>query len=379
MSWHHLFNWLPSRSSRRTRRAPTPVLPWHFVRPRLERLESRIVPVVVTPFTPVFSANVTGDIAITGNTLETASTVNNPGRTATDVTNAQNGTGFNDNNDWNMAYVNVNTTTPGLFDSSTAALNLPTGATVLFAGLYWLGDSTGAPNAALRSQVLFSTPTSGGSFTTINGTIVGDSSAVTPAVAPAGANYEGYANVTSLVQDAGNGNYTVAKVQSALGTNLYAGWSLVVAYQAPGAAPRNLTIFNGYATVGASDPPLNIPISGFIAPPSGTVTAEVGVVAGEGDLGITGDSMELNGKNLSDALNAATNFFDSVISNQGVYITAKNPNYVDQLGFDAKIVNVPSGVIANSATSATVTLTTSGDGYFPGVVTTSIPCTRRTW
>src|SRR5262249_34702852 len=97
-----------------------------------------------------------------------------------------------------------------------------------------------------------------------------------------------------------------------------------------------------------------------------------GVVAYEGDLGTTGDSMALNNTKLSDAANPAGNFLDSVISNQGVLVTAKNPNYANQMGFDAKVVNVPSGVIKNGDTGATITFSTSGDGYFPGVFTTAI-------
>ncbi|HEY7428392.1 MAG TPA: isopeptide-forming domain-containing fimbrial protein, partial [Gemmataceae bacterium] len=375
MNWHPLFNWLPSRSARRMKRAQTPVPPWRFVVPRLERLESRIAPAVVTPFTPIFSQNATGDIAVVGNTLETASTVNNPGRTQADVTAAQNGTGANvNNNNWNMAYVDVDND-PTTFNSSQAALNLPAGATVLFAGLYWGSVTTTPAQAAARNTVKFSTPTSGG-YVSLTGTTIGST---TFTGAPSGTIYESFANVTSLVQAAGNGTYEVANVQAALRdaqgnleAGTYAGWSLVVAYSAPGAPARNLTVFNGFAAQASTDPALNIPISGFVAPPAGPVNAKVGVVAYEGDRGTTGDSMALNGKQLSDAATPANNFFDSGISNLGVLQTAKNPNFVNQMGFDAKVVNAPSGAIPNSATSATITLTTSGDGYFPGVVTTAI-------
>src|SRR5262249_24411860 len=118
--------------------------------------------------------------------------------------------------------------------------------------------------------------------------------------------------------------------------------------------------------------PLNIPISGFVAPPAGTVNSEVSVVAAEGDLGLTGDSMQMNGTTLSNAVNPANNFFNSTISNLGVPVTAKSPNFTNQLGFDADSVQVPSGVIPNGATGATVTLTTVGDTYFPGAVATTI-------
>jgi uncharacterized repeat protein (TIGR01451 family) len=203
----------------------------------------------------------------------------------------------------------------------------------------------------------------------LTGSVVGS---ITDPGSPTGTIYEGFANVTSLVQAAGGGSYQVGNVQATPESGSYAGWALVAVARIPGAPARNLTVFNGFAVQGASDPPLNVPITGFIAPPAGPVNVKVGVAAYEGDLAITGDSMAINGKLLSDGLNPANNFFDSVISHQGVLETAKSPNYVNQLGFDAKFVNAPAGAIPNSATSATITFSTSGDGYFPGVFTTSI-------
>src|SRR5262249_33963301 len=71
---------------------------------------------------------------------------------------------------------------------------------------------------------------------------------------------------------------------------------------------------------------------------------------------------------LSDAQHPATNFFDSRISRDGVLFTAKNPNYPNQLGVDSAFSDV-SGDVGNSATSATIRVTTSGDQYLPGVIT----------
>ena len=67
---------LPHRPANETREAA--FASWRFVRPRLERLEGRTAPAVVTPFTPVFSANVSGDIAIIGNTSPTRATSASP-------------------------------------------------------------------------------------------------------------------------------------------------------------------------------------------------------------------------------------------------------------------------------------------------------------
>ena len=68
---------------------------------------------------------------------------------------------------------------------------------------------------------------------------------------------------------------------------------LVVAYQAPGLPLRNLTVFDGYASINSGDNPVTGSISGFVTPPVGAVNAKVGVVAYEGDRGLTGDSMSL--------------------------------------------------------------------------------------
>src|SRR5690349_16718707 len=92
---------------RRRGAAPFRHAPLRF-RPLLERLEDRLSPAIVTPFAVRYSVNTTGDTVILGNTLETASTTGNSGRTQQDVTNAQNGTGsFVNNNDWNTVYVDM--------------------------------------------------------------------------------------------------------------------------------------------------------------------------------------------------------------------------------------------------------------------------------
>ncbi|MFM8495996.1 MAG: isopeptide-forming domain-containing fimbrial protein, partial [Planctomycetia bacterium] len=150
---------------------------------------------------------------------------------------------------------------------------------------------------------------------------------------------------------------------------------LVVAYRAPGELARNLTAFDGYASVNDDDPDVTMTISGFKAPPSGPVNATLGFITYEGDLGYKGDQVFFDGGRgpvrLSDAANPPTNFFNSTISNRGSLVATKDPNYVNQLGFDADLV-AANGVIANSATSATIRLTTNDETYYPGVVTSAI-------
>src|SRR5262249_37794038 len=92
----------------------------------------------------------------------------------------------------------------------------------------------------------------------------------------------------------------------------------------------------------------------------------------EGDRGLTGDSLKLDTTTLSDASNPLDNFFNSSISSGGVDVSktdpTKDPKFVNQLGFDAVLVNA-NGVLGNRGTSASITLQTAKDQYFPGVVT----------
>ena len=119
---------------------------------------------VARAFTPRFTATMTGDIVFIGNTIMTCSSdtvtpgVLNPANCAA----AQSGALPKWNNNFTMVHVDDDgdITT---FNSSSATLTLPPGATVRFAGLYWGADSTkgggsnpyvtNAPNAANRGLV----------------------------------------------------------------------------------------------------------------------------------------------------------------------------------------------------------------------------------
>ena len=310
-------------------------------------------------FTARFSANANGDVAVVGNTLESCQS------TVTDCANARAGLGtLLNNNNFVMARVNVDATT---VDSSSARLALPVGAQVLFAGLYYGGRTTAgtggkaAPDSspAGLSKVDFRSPGSPG-FDRLTAA-VDQSSEVTGA-------YGAFVDVTGQVQRAGSGVYTVANVQSATGEDRYAGWALAVAYEAAGEAPRNLTVFDGLQSVTQSKPAVTIPVSGFQTPLTGPVRTKLGFVAYEGDRGLSGDSATLDGKALSDRVTPANNFFNSAISTGGQNVTNKTPDYVNQLGFDAKLVGI-DGFLANGATSATIALRTSSDQYLPQVIT----------
>jgi uncharacterized repeat protein (TIGR01451 family) len=142
----------------------------------------------------------------------------------------------------------------------------------------------------------------------------------------------------------------------------------VVAYHDQTLPARNLTVFDGYQTVNGANPTVNIPVSGFVTPLSGPVQTTLGFVAYEGDRGMVGDTARLDATTLTDAVNPATNFFNSTISYHGSLVTSKVPDYPNQLGFDTDLMDA-SGLLANGATSATIQVHTGGETFLPGVIT----------
>ncbi len=300
---------------------------------------------IVRAFTPRVSANQSGDITLIGNTLMSCSGGGS-------CTNGRNGTGGNINdNDFSMQYVDIDGD-GSTFSSSTANLTLPVGATVTWAGLYWGGESANA----LRISCLFGTPVA--AYATLTATQLDRT----------GNDYMGFRDVTALVQAGLSGTYRVANVYSNPGSaDKHAGWSLVVMYRDATQSPRNLVVFDGFGAVSTATN-INMTVSGFLTPPAGVVNTRLGVVAFEGDLGYTGDAFQLNGTSLTDARNPVNNFFNSTISALGAHVTNKNPNYLNQLGFDIDLVSA-NGLLANSATNAAIRLTSSNDVYYPGVVT----------
>jgi uncharacterized repeat protein (TIGR01451 family) len=314
-----------------------------------------------------------GAITLIGNTLlSCVQGTQNPPTTCISTVPV-NGTGatganLNDNN-YNMAYVNTVGGT-GIFNSSTATLTRPAGASVLWAGLYWSGETVAAtggsapPNAAIKNQVKFSTPASGG-FQTVTANQLD----TTAGIGGNGSGFSGFADVTTLVQAGGSGIYAVGNLQAATGQNRYGGWALIVVLRNPSLPLRDMTVFDGYLEISTTS--LSNTVSGFRTPATGAFSTAVGAVAFDGDLGSTGDAMRLNGVALSDATNPANNFYNSTISILGVNLAARNPNFVDTLGVDADVINT-SGILPNGATSATVDfVATSGDTYFTDVLTFS--------
>src|SRR3954470_23748662 len=181
-----------------------------------------------------FGANDTGDITLAANTLMSC-----PGscvqRDA--AANPSSNSKYN-NNDWNMVRVDADGDPATTLNSSTATLDLPAGAKVLFAGLYWgaktdAGTGGSGADATKRGDAKLKVP--GDSYAAVTASNIDDNT---------DSAYHAFANVTSRVAPAGSGGYAVGDVQAATGAYRYAGLALVVAYHDDDAPTRNLTIFD---------------------------------------------------------------------------------------------------------------------------------------
>ena len=277
----------------------------------------------------------------------------------------------------------------GTFNSSTADLNLPGCSQVLFAGLYWAADQGTSGTDSTWMTAGFNTIKlkipGAASYQTLTSTQTNRHSL---AWSTAGFNHTGYLcfkDITSLVNATNaNGTYTAADVIGPIGIgNACGGWTIVIAYSNPSLQPRNLTVFDGSVVINLGDPAVDVNISGFLTPPSGPVSCELGVVIYDGDRGSTDAfAFKQNGAasfydmaTVAVPLNGAADAWNSKISYKGVVVTTRNPAFQNTLGFDAPIFDLPNTAnaqLSNSQTAATIRFSSPSENYFVHVLTTSI-------
>ncbi|MCC1484564.1 T9SS type B sorting domain-containing protein [Winogradskyella immobilis] len=317
------------------------------------------------PFTPRFNEDLKGDIVLIGNNIL------GPDNNA-----------FNDNtvfnHNVNMRYIDIDGD-PTTYSSSSADLDIPNSGCyqIIYAGLYWSAVTNGPESI---TDVKFRGPTGG--YNDVSGTIIYEANGVSVD----GGNsfsYACFADVTDIVRNLGTdlGTYTVANVSSAEGetatftpfngTGYSAGWSLFVVYEDPVLPGKSITSFDGFSaiSVAGGNPQLDIPVSGFrTIPAPAPVRANFAFATIEGDNPIPGDGLSLNGVSLSTVDRPVDNFFNSSVTQlNATPVNNRMPNSTNTLGFDTGVMAVPNpnnSVIANDATSATISLETSGDTYF---------------
>lgn len=330
--------------------------------------------IAIAPFTVGYHTQINGGITFAQNSSLTCTSVRDTGATdAAGCTAARAASGtLTNNNNWIMGYVDVDGD-PTTFNSSSSQLVLPAGAQVQHAALYWGARRKGAngkPNVSVPfDRVQLQAPGAPGYVE-----VVADRVIAPPASKYSDLPYQATADVTALVQSAGAGTYTVADLAAALGSDRYAGWTLAVVYVDPRKPLRDITLFEGLTVIQQGSPQDTITVSGFTAPVAGPVDATVGLVAYDGDRASTGDKASLNGVPLGSDVSPANNYFNSTVDTFGTYVETRDPSYRNNLGYDVKVASA-TGIIPNSATSAQVAVSTSGETVYVGLITTRIDLT----
>jgi uncharacterized repeat protein (TIGR01451 family) len=339
----------------------------------LSSVDSPANAIVIKPFTASYNAQINGGVVFAqNNSLSCDGTLADGTQDPRGCTNTKNGgTSLTTNNAWRMKHVDIDND-PQTFNSSTSQLSLPQDATVVFAALYWgarLKGTNGLANAAATyDRVKFRTP---GSSTYVDVVAQPNNITVSPSTLGVGEPYQAKAIVTDLVKAAGAGNYTVANLAAGLGVDRYAGWTLAVVFQDPSRPLRDITLFDGLVNVRANDQPETITISGFTVPVQGAVDATVGLVAYDGDRGNTGDFADFNTSRLASSVSPANDYFNSTIDTFGQDVLTRSPADQNTLGFDVKVADA-TGLIANSDTSAKITVGTKGESVLVGLISTRI-------
>ncbi len=259
-------------------------------------------------------------------------------------------------------------------NSSSGVLDLPAGAQVLYAELIWSGSYS------FYSEITGKQPDGPVTFTTPLGETFQISAdphtaqnaitpsyecpgpTPTPCTCPCG-NYVRSADVTSIVQEALDGTYTVGAIAGTVNkgddTHNAANWSLAVIYHHPNMFTYNMTLFIGceQASYTTNQPAT---VTGFCVPPSGNVNGRIFVTATEADANKTGDTLLFgktlpltNANRLSGGNNPITNFFASQVNTLLPLSVDANTGKLIAIGSSQLDTRGSYGTYNNNASSGT--------------------------
>jgi large repetitive protein len=246
----------------------------------------------------------------------------------------------------------------GLMASSSAVLNLEPTQTLVSAHLYWAAPWVNA---------------GGGDFNvTLNGTPVVASRDffLTTNLSGNTLNFFGaYADVTAIVSATGNGTYTFSDLDVdmfATGTcnnaTDFGGWAIYIIYEDPSLLQNQISLFDGFEFVSATNPSLNITLTGIEV--ASDELSKIGFLAWEGDAELAnGESLIIEGILISDPpLNPANNAFNSTNSYTGS---------AESFNMDLDFYNL-EGIITPGNNTIEINLTSNQDFVIVHNIITSV-------
>lgn len=330
----------------------------------------------------VYSDNIKGGATIFGNTLTHIVNSNGNADTAKMNNNRANGNSTYGNDNSNIRYVDVDGSTgdgSGTRNSSSADLSLPAGTnTIKLARLYWgarvkKSDFDISQSANQKIKIRFG---NAGAYTEFTAAQLDKNTTGTGNNAIS--QYQAYADVTSFIQANGTGTYSAGNVAASVGSvssgGNYAGWCIVVVYENLNINYNSVRVYDGFQQVysGGSSLISSVTLTGLNVP-SGALydrDAKMGAMVWEGDANLKLDYLKINGTNFQNGLNAIDNPWNGTITDTGVHVTTKSPNYTNQMGIDIDQFFVGAGYgIQPGDTTVQLEFGTEADQYFPGLFT----------
>src|SRR5262249_22034867 len=155
---------------------------------------------------------------------------------------------------------------------------LPNGATVAYARIYW--SSTVVEDMSNNSSIIIDRPGSGG-FTQTIAALSNDIQAALGA-------FQATADITDLVQTHGAGVYRrsgsngfpKSTMVDHPTDNNYAAWTIVVIYKRDTDPVRNLAVYDGLTLISPNIPSI-LNLTGFAVPPGGSTDSKLAVIGYE--------------------------------------------------------------------------------------------------
>ena len=342
-------------------------------------------------FHNIFSAQMKGEIKITGNTLQmpderyySSAYIDSYGLTGVG------GRGSSQNNNLYMGPLDKDSDSQTR-NSSSADVQIKAGAKIEKAFLVWGGSSAPGESANEKGKTSGKTPQetplAANEDDVQKGPVI---KFKTPAmntyvtIQPVESNristykkdYTAYADVTELVQEGGAGTYWAGDLPLSTGYDTYGGWSLIIVFKDDSCSQNDLNVFFGHRIID-SKTTAEIQINNLMTPPTGPVHTSIGMVIWEGDQGGNGDYIEIakdaasTHRKIFDGLNSETNMASSAVTYKGTVVKDRQPAYTNTHGMDAKVIEL-TNFMANNQRSMHLRAGSAGDVYYPTIFTTEI-------
>ena len=349
--------------------------------------------VVLQEMSVAYEGVVAGNFVTAGNSVLTCSTTSGTNASKCAAARDRSGTTLN-NDDFVMTNIKVpfgSLSSSNYFNSSSAAIVVPTGSVIVHATLYWTGTlrlnsgDVAAPEAAAKGSVLFAMPGQDCS-------LAGDPCLVSARrsdIYQVNPNtnlgpYRASKDVTEILSAedlswtvAGPHqqlNVSVANIQTTTGRDKAAGWGLMIAYENPIETVKHIKILKGFGQESLfEDDQINF--DGFETAASGDVLNEFGMIAFDGDAGLAQDSISIKDASgsaiISDSANPDSNIANSTISMGGISSPYLNGSAIDRhkntFGVDVDRISLVNSLGHESASADLLPSVTGDTFYISGV------------